>query len=392
MKKNLLFLAAAAITLASCSSDETTAVNESDAISFRPLVNNVTRAANSTGVKSAFETDDVINVYANFYDASETSNSKYFQDNFTKQDGSSFTSTVKYYWPAFDTDDKLTFTAIWGATQREGYPGQIESMEIPGNKDILVARHEATAKEAAPTLNFRHALSQVILKVKNTNPSLKITITDFEIGYVDKTGAFDFDRTSASGATDTQETSVNGEAGTVTTGATMIPASKWLNTAATAPSSKYSQTLASDVVFTATNGGTSDNEVVTLGSPWILLPQTQSKATEYVDDDATATVTSSTASDLSGAYFGIKMTIESYNGSSTTGTLVSERWCCWPIAITWNPGYKYTYTINVGDGGYEPADVDGTAGLDPVLGDVIVFDADCTIDNWIVSDAIVAFP
>ena len=48
MKKILLMMAVAALVLASCSSDETIAVNESDAISFRSLTNNVTRAADIT--------------------------------------------------------------------------------------------------------------------------------------------------------------------------------------------------------------------------------------------------------------------------------------------------------------------------------------------------------
>ena len=45
MKKKLLILAVAGLALASCSNDETVAVNESDAISFRPLINNATRHA-----------------------------------------------------------------------------------------------------------------------------------------------------------------------------------------------------------------------------------------------------------------------------------------------------------------------------------------------------------
>ena len=337
-------------------------------------MNNVTRAANSTGVKSSFETDDVINVYASY------KGSKYFQDDFTKQDGSTFQSSPsKYYWPAdISSSNKLTFTAIWGATQVAGSAGQIASMEIPGNKDILVARHISEAYEAAPTLNFRHALSQVLVKVKNTNPSLKITITDFQIGYVDKTGAFNLDESSASDATDTRETGSQN--------ASLIPATKWTNTAATAPSSNYSQTLASSVVFTATNGGTSDNEVVTLGDPWILLPQTRDASSAAYVTTGSGEVSGSTAPGIDKPYIAIKMTIEGYNGTSSTGTLVTGRWCCWPVSIAWNPGFKYTYTINVGDGGYEPIDTDNNGTLNPVLGNVIVFNASCTVDAWVDSN------
>ena len=57
MKKNLFFLAVAAVAFAACSNDETVAVNESqgEAISFIPVVNNMTRAAdiNATALQSS---------------------------------------------------------------------------------------------------------------------------------------------------------------------------------------------------------------------------------------------------------------------------------------------------------------------------------------------------
>ena len=46
MKKQLFFIAAAALVLASCSQDETIEVNTSEAISFRTFVNAQTRAEN----------------------------------------------------------------------------------------------------------------------------------------------------------------------------------------------------------------------------------------------------------------------------------------------------------------------------------------------------------
>ena len=68
MKSKFYLLAAASIALASCSSDETLETyqksNENVEISFRPLMNAVTRAANAAGPKAAFESGDKINVYA----------------------------------------------------------------------------------------------------------------------------------------------------------------------------------------------------------------------------------------------------------------------------------------------------------------------------------------
>ena len=390
--KKLFFFAIAALGLAACSNDEVVEMNQGEAISFRPLTTNVTRSPNSTGVKQNFETGDVINVYANYFNGE--SNVKYFQDDFTKQDGSTFTSSpAKYYWPAgISSTNKMTFTAIWGATQLANNPGKIGTADakvtIEGNKDILVARHVSNTAEATPILNFRHALSQVVLKVKNTNTGLKITITDFQVGYVDKTSYFDFDKSSASAATDQQELEADASAGNVTSSpaaVTLIPATNWTNDAAAAPTSNYSQNLASSVVFTATNGGTADDEVVTLGSPWILLPQNRTAISAGYVTTQSGTVNASTVPDINKPYLAVKMTIESYNGAAVTGTLVSQRWCCWPVSIDWSPGYKYTYTINVGDGGYEPIDTDNDGALDPTLGTEIVFSPSCTIDYWVVA-------
>ena len=69
-KKNLLFLAVggALFALTACSSDDTIAnnqsVEEANTISFRPLMNNVTHAANGTGLKSSWETGDKLYVTA----------------------------------------------------------------------------------------------------------------------------------------------------------------------------------------------------------------------------------------------------------------------------------------------------------------------------------------
>ena len=390
MKKNLFILAVAGLALASCSNDETVnslATSGASEISFNSFMSGVTRAS-ANGPMSNFADGDQINVYASYYNG--TADVKYFQDDFTKQAGSTgFTSTQKHYWPDMADPKKMTFTAIYGATQSTTTVGEITSYSpataVADQKDVLVARHVSDDKETPVPMNFRHALSQIVLKVKNDNPSLRITIKAFQIGYVDKTGTFQLDRTSTTSIpnTDTPEAAADGNTGSITTNVTLLPATKWSNTAATAPTSNYIQTLTSDKVF----NGTNTSEVATLGSAWLLLPQTKTAGTDYVNSTANVTVDANTEPNLNNAYFAVKMVIDSYNGSEVTASLATERWCCWPVALTWNPGYKYTYTINLGDGGYQPADVDGTAGLDPVLGDAIVFSPTCTIDAWVVSDS-----
>lgn len=387
--KNLLILALLAGVLpfiASCSNDELVAENQSnpDEISFRPLVTGVTRTANSTGLKTSFEAGDLINVYAAY------NNTMYFQDDFTKQTGESgpFTSTNKHYWP-IDVDSKnITFTAIWGATQTAGTVGNITSYSpdasATNQKDILIARHTSSTKENPVLLNFRHILSQIIVMAKNTNPTLKVTITGVRIGYI-KTASTSF--TYSGGVTDTKQALTDGN---ITSGVTLVSQSDWTLTdfagTTKAKDYKYDQTVTSLALI----GNTSDTgHELTGTASWILLPQNMTDAD--TDSDGTpnyATTKTGTKAtpdpDLAGSYLALKMTIENYNGTTATGTIVSEQWCYWPITTNWNPGYKYTYTIDVAGGGYEPEDTDNDGEGDPVLDGVeIIFSPTCSVDEWV---------
>lgn len=384
MKKNLFLFAAAAVALglASCSSDETienAALSESNAISFRPLMEGVTRTANAAGVKSAFESGDAISVYA------EYNSSKYFQDNFTS-DGSTFSSTNKYYWPSDVATNNVTFTAIWGSSLTTpaltigstagNFTEYTPDAAAANQEDILIAKHVSSTKESPVVMNFRHALSQIVVNAKNTNPNLKVTITGVRIGYI-KTASSSF--TYTGGVTDTKD-------------AANVAQSDWTlvdfagtPTTTTANDYKYDQTVSSLALV----GNTSDTgHELTGTTSWILLPQNMTNADTDTDGTpnyaTTKTGTKGTANpDFAGAYLALKMTIENYNGASATGTIVAEQWCYWPITQAWNPGYKYTYTINVAGGGYEPEDTDNDGEGDPVLdGAVIVFSPSCTIDAW----------
>ena len=373
MKKYLLFFAAAAIGLASCSNDETVEVKKSDAISFRVLTTGLTRSTAGPMSGTSWATDDVFNVYADFYDASATLSAKYFQADFTKQDGGNFTSANLYYWPAFDTGDKMTFTAIYGATHSTSTVGMVDDYS-PANAaasqmDVMVAKKEVTAKVSPVVLNFRHALSQIVVNVKNTNANLDFDITGVRIGYVSTTGDF----TYSGGTTDTQEAD-----GHTTATNTLVAANNWTPAAVTdANTNKYDQ--ASTGTITAAQNATS----LTSFNSWLLIPQTQTAFTAYTS--GTKVTPASADPVVNGSYIALKLTIYNYNGSARSNKLVAEQWCYWPCAFTWNPGYKYTYTVDLAGGGYQPGNVDTEVAttLDKVLGDAIVFSPSCTIDYWV---------
>lgn len=387
--KKLFFFAIAALGLAACSNDEvvdTIATSETNEINFRPLITNATRTANSPGVKESFETDDVINVYALYKSA------KYFQDDFTKQAGETgFTSAKPQYWPSDVTTNSVTFTAIWGATQTVGtagnFTGYTPAAAAGSQKDILVAKHTSATKENPVLLNFRHTLSQIVVKAQNTNPNLKVTISGVRIGYI-KTASTNF--TYSGGVTDTRELGTTDNAFNVVQGDwSLVDFAGELASGHTyADDYKYTQDLtASPTELTSTQAATTINGFTS----WILLPQNMKAST---DTDADGIVdyanakdggVATDAPDLGGSYIALEMQIENYDVATTTaaGVVIGKQWCYWPITTNWNPGYKYTYTIDVAGGGYMPTDTNNDKELDPVFqGAVIVFSAACTIDEW----------
>lgn len=378
MKKSLFILAAvgALFTLASCSNDETVAVNQGEAISFRTLVDGTTRStAGPLAGGTNFAEGDVINVYAGFTPSGE-SEAKYFQADFTKQAAGGFTSAASYYWPAFTTGDKMTFTAIYGATQSTATPGLIDDYSpaaaAASQMDVMVAKKEVTAKETPVVLNFRHALSQIVVNVKNTNAALYFEITGVRVGYVSTTGDF----TYSGDVTTTQE-----ETGHTTATNTLVAANNWTPVAVTdANMNKYEQ------ASTGTITGAQDATALTSFASWLLIPQTQAAATAYAEATQGTTASDPT---LNGSYIALELAIYNYNGSARSNQLVAQQWCYWPCAFTWIPGYKYTYTVDLAGGGYQPINCsEASTDLDPVLGDVIVFSPDCTVDYWVEPAAI----
>lgn len=373
MKKKLLFVAVTVLALISCSSDETVAVKQDSPISFRPFVEGVTRAANGTGVKSSWETGDILYVTA------QRGTAKFFQDQFVK-DGTGFNSANKYYWPSDVSTNNITFAAFWGAAYKawstDGDGLELASAytvpnDVASQKDLLFALKTVSAKpgDGGVTLNFRHMLSQVVVKVANDQANLKVTVTGVRIGYLNKVGTFAYNTTNSGSATDTQVANA-----TNTAGATLINKDNWTkndvtDNAALDADYYFEQDLtANPTVLSSTTSATA----LTGFSPWIMMPQALNAATGYI---------SSGDQDLDGAYIALEMAIDD---NTTSAPIVAKQWCYWPIGTTWNPGYKYTYTVNVGSGGYQPTDQNADQVLDPVIGNTVIwFTPTCTIDTWV---------
>ncbi len=401
MKKNLFFFAAAALALASCSSDETVLENASlmdgDEIEFRTLTNGVTRAETDPGVMTAFTASNAINVWADYDKAGDDNQVKLFYDKYTAS-GSPITTWTpangKHYWPSdVSATKEVTFYATYGGvTQTAGgvFAGYTPQSEVASQVDLLVGKTIRTTGSAggAVVINLRHALSQIALKVKNTNANLKITVSEARIGCI-STAATAFSLAFDNSATNS-DTKQAVTSGSLTSGADLISASSWTVTTSsiTANGNKYDQNP-TDVVFEGTKNGSTVDAVLEFGSPWLLLPQTMKafstttytgSGKEYVTkQNGSATGTP----DLSGSYIALKLTIDNWNGEAATGNIVTDQWCYWPIDDlgAWTPGLKYTYTINMAGGGYYPQDMNSDGKLDQILQEIVISPS-CTIDVW----------
>lgn len=394
MKTKFFFLAVAAVALASCSNDETVEVNQGDAISFRPFVANVTRAAdahfNASGDQfkvTAFETGGVANTY--------------FSDVVFQGDGTTFTSTTnKYYWPSgynldfwayapvsndqityvLKADDATNYYKKFTVTPSPTASDQVDLVYARTNdwgKAALqtgtAATHQIGSTYTGVTINFRHAESKVAIALLNSNSNLKFTVSNVVIGNVDGTGTFVFGETSTDGQDDANITSGWTPSGTTT--------------------AVYSQSISPYVV---TGSG------VQQGVDMILIPQTLSKQTVYgaataYDYDTPANTPNSI---FKGAYIAVDLKIQNnatggdaaYIVGAASGAKEYVR-AIWPLeANVWAPGYKYTYTVDLAGGGYYYENQDSSEDLDPILEGAEIKFVTVTVDNWDASGISVSGP
>ena len=205
MKKKLLIFAVAAVALASCSSDETTAslaTSEANEISFRPLMTGVTRAAEANLPTNGFR--------VTAFQTGGTSTSYFTNVDFT-YDGPNYTSASKYYWP---NTYNLDFYAWSPGTLSTNYSSiaVTPGTTITNQPDLVYAKATNWGTQTGEgthdgkngvTINFRHAESKVVVKLKNSNSNLYFTVKDVKIGYLSNSGTFAY-TTGNSGETASQ--------------------------------------------------------------------------------------------------------------------------------------------------------------------------------------------
>lgn len=205
MKKAFYMMAAAAIALSSCSSEETTDVAKSTAISFRPTVGFNSRGAELNGTNF----NDMW-VYAYDLKATEGTGNGFEGEKFTKQGSTNdFLPDTPLFWQA---GSELRFFAInpvkenWhGTLTIDKTSASFSNVRIPNNiedqKDLVIGSVTAQANSHMDGngvgLTLNHILSQINFKVKNTNKRLTYHIAAIRIVNAKNGGSYSFDPTQS---------------------------------------------------------------------------------------------------------------------------------------------------------------------------------------------------
>lgn len=199
MKKAFYMMAAAAIALSSCSSEETTDVAKSSTITFRTTVGLNSRGAELTGK------DGVTNMTKMTVSAFDGDNAYFANKVFEKGDNNFF--EAKNFNPTWPKNGSLTFVAYSHLGDTWGYnvptltktgatiTGFKPKTDIKDQHDVVFAygTGSQTANETnGVELNFEHILSQIKIVVKNSDADLHYSIKGIRIASVSGSADYAF--------------------------------------------------------------------------------------------------------------------------------------------------------------------------------------------------------
>ena len=357
MKSKYLAVALSAVALTACNNEDVLEVNQGRGISFQVATEASTRATATTT-----STIDNFKVWG-FTDGKTLMNGIE-----VSKSGSEWTYDGTIFWPATDVDFYSVSPAenCGGTVNITKDKQEITNFTVNADQskqvDLLYAVNKGEKKvdheASAVNINFRHALSQIVFKAKNTNENLKVIVKGVKIANIKKAGDFTYP----------------------------------------------------DAATTAHNNSTTGSIVATTQGTWSNVSTAEKFSAGMDDAGVTLDGKVETAKDLSnatGALFMIPQALTPWN-PSTEGCNKSNNVyfllnCqilsgtdkdiqVWPsdadetfaeIAVpantlTWEQGKKYVYTFIFGEGaGYEPGE---NPNPDPTL---VGIDFDVTVDEFI---------
>ena len=368
MKKIVLIVPALlALAAASCTKSEVLETNSGE-IRFNVVANKATKAA---------DVYDNNNLPADFYVYAISGGDTYIDgDLIKKTDDGWVNQSGTRFWPEANVD----FYALRNADK---FDWNVASPSVPSfeftvastvadQKDLLYSVRMNEAPRTDPeantpvSLNFRHALSQIVFQAKNTNPNIYVRVEGVKLMNVYGTGTFTLPGVNT-------DNNIQDEPSTLPDGA-----AGWGTWTSPLTGDLQNYEIGFDAVELA--GNQTNPEVKALGTAtddaMMLIPQT----TE-------AWVPKNEGTDNTNkSYFLVKCAIwnvagDAYEdsdvvvwGDESTGTLKTA-WAAIPVAFDWEQGHKYIYTFIFGEGGgYVPGGPDPDPTLIPVTFEVSVDD------------------
>lgn len=357
------------LALASCSSEATLDLNNSgNEIAFSVATNNASRADD---VYCNNNLPDEFTVWASYNDQ------KYISGDLIKYEGGMWVNkSGNRYWPSTGDLYFLAYKNLNGTFNfRENHTipsalkGFTVSTDVTQQKDFIYAcKRQAKTDGTQVTLNFRHGLSQIVYKAKNTNKNLFVEINGVSVVNV---------KSKADAALSCDATEPNYEDhGSNNTGSIDYTVD-WILSTITDP-----QTYPVSFSNVEVEGNSTAVDLTSANEPseefsklaLLLIPQTTTawdpSSVTKPTDEATNTyfVLSCKIRNVRDTSIGVQADdIYLYGAADTYANIYI------PVALNWAPGKKYVYTFTFGDGtaGYDP---EGDHVLVPITFDVTVDD------------------
>lgn len=366
MKKSFIPCILALAAMYSCSNDEIVEQRQPQAISFAPAVTMPTRGVTTTANIDQYVVDGFL--------TTDTKTTHYVDNNTFNLVGGNWNTNATYFWPYTGKLDFYSFSPIslrskvdFGQDANRTVVLKNYEVSTLSNsfQDVLYAvttdQSHANGSDLAPVpVNFKHALSQVVFNVKNTNPALIVDIAGIRIANLASKGSYTLPNATT--------TLVSGS-----------PVGSWQL------ANKVNGGKTYDAFLSGRDGITPESGVVQLttaeNGAMLLLPQSATAWDPVNDKD----------NEAAGCFFyvncrvwtvaGGEKTLLWPNATDTSGDII-YREIAIPVSINWEQGKKYTYTLVFGDGagyipptdteGGSPVDVGGSAVLKPITYNVQV--------------------
>lgn len=373
MRKTLIGMATVLVAMSSCMEDEVLERNQGNALAFRASIDkalsrsgdgNVTDLGKLQKFKVTATIDGQSNYFTNMLVSKASS-------------GSTWNTEHTYYWPKYDlgfyayapTDINEVTIDKDGKKIADFAPDKDVNQQI----DLLVAYNTGNRTDnelSGVALNFKHALSQIDVQAKCSNPNIEIVVKSIRFVNVKTKGDF----TYPADITSTNNTLAN----------------CWNPSSEVSDAAYYKASFGQGQEVTLTDSPKSINPS---NNNFMLIPQ---QLTKWEKTSA-----------ANGAYIAVLCRISSKDGDAKTqlypelasggdnaakfGSIIV------PIDTNWEAGKKYTYTLNFcGDGGgagqvdpnpdttdpnVDPNPKPGSNGGDPVLGNPIKFTV--SVEEWV---------